>query len=135
MPPKNSKEKFFYLVDILAINGKPHSQIRKFKAFDDLTPIYPKQIINLEIPLDKRKPKEDFSNRVIQLVSPIGKGQRALIVAPPRTGKTILIQSIAYAINTNHPEISLFYLGIDERPEEFTEMQRTIKGEIGRAHV
>jgi len=130
MPPKNSKEKFFYLVDILAINGKPHSQIRKFKAFDDLTPIYPKQIINLEIPLDKRKPKEDFSNRVIQLVTPIGKGQRALIVAPPRTGKTILIQSIAYAINTNHPEISLFYLGIDERPEEFTEMQRTIKGEV-----
>jgi len=128
-PPK-IKEKFFSLVDIAAINGNPHRQIRRFKAFDDLTPIYPQQIINLEIPLEAKKSKDDYSNRIIQLISPIGKGQRALIVAPPRTGKTILMQNIAHAISYNHPEVYLIYLGIDERPEEFTEMQRTIKGEV-----
>jgi transcription termination factor Rho len=125
-PPK-SKEKFFSLVDISAVNGSPHSQVRKFKAFDDLTPIYPQSLLNLEVQSGRAS---DINNRVIQLTSPIGKGQRALIVAPPRVGKTMLIQSIANAININHPEVSLFYLGIDERPEEFTEMQRTIKGEV-----
>ncbi len=125
-PPK-SKEKFFSLVDIATVNGSPHSQVRKFKAFEDLTPIFPKELLNLELSSGRAG---DISNRVVQLTSPIGKGQRALIVAPPRVGKTMLIQSIANAINANHPEVYLFYLGIDERPEEFTEMQRTIKGEV-----
>ena len=94
--------------------------------FDNLTPLYPEEQIRLET----EEPKKDLSSRVIDLVSPIGKGQRAIIVAPPRTGKTVLLQNIALAITANHPEIFLMVLLIDERPEEVTDMQRSVKGEV-----
>ena len=94
--------------------------------FDNLTPLYPEEQIRLET----EEPKKDLSSRVIDLVSPIGKGQRAIIVAPPRTGKTVLLQNIAHSITANHPEIFLMVLLIDERPEEVTDMQRSVKGEV-----
>lgn len=119
------KEKYFSLMSATMVNGRDVNEHRKVVPFDNLTPLYPKESLKLEVDGIK-----DVSNRVINLVAPIGKGQRALIVAPPRTGKTILLQNIAVALNANHPEVHLIVLLIDERPEEVTDMMRTIKGEI-----
>lgn len=121
--PKAS-ERFFAVVKVLKVNGADPQKTRTRIPFDSLTPLYPNSLINLETK------DEDISMRVINLFDPIGKGQRALITAPPRTGKTILLQKIANAITTNHPEIFLMVLLVDERPEEVTDMRRSVKGEV-----
>jgi transcription termination factor Rho len=120
-------EKYFALVRIETINGKAVANIRNKVNFDNLTPLYPTEKLKFDNIPDKKK---SISPRVIDLICPIGKGQRALIVAPPRTGKTSLMQDIAHAINLNHPEVYLIVLLIDERPEEVTDMQRSVKGEV-----
>jgi transcription termination factor Rho len=122
-PPKEG-ERFFALLRVEAVNSENPEIIRDRVLFDNLTPLYPNKRIRLET-----KPTE-VSMRVIDLLTPIGKGQRGLIVAAPRTGKTILLQKIANSITTNHPEITLIVLLIDERPEEVTDMQRSVKGEV-----
>ena len=120
-------ERYFALLKVDTINYEATDKKDKNKInFDNLTPLYPEEQIRLET----EEPKKDLSSRVIDLVSPIGKGQRALIVAPPRTGKTVLLQNIAHSITANHPEIFLMVLLIDERPEEVTDMQRSVKGEV-----
>lgn len=122
-PPKDS-EKYFAVTEIVTSNGKNIDFSINRRAFDTLTPYYPTEKINLEID------QKEMSSRIMDLLVPIGKGQRALITAPPRTGKTILLQKIANSITTNHPEITLIVLLIDERPEEVTDMKRTVKGEV-----
>lgn len=122
-PPKD-KEKYFALLKVDKINGKPPEKARERILFENLTPLYPDKRIVMETTKDK------LSMRVLDLAAPIGKGQRGLIVAPPRTGKTIILQNIANAIATNNPEILLIVLLIDERPEEVTEMQRIVRGEV-----
>ena len=122
-PPKEN-ERYFALLKVEAINGEQPEQAQCKILFDNLTPLYPDERIKLE-----HDPK-DMVTRVIDLMCPIGKGQRALIVAPPRTGKTIILQRIANAITANHPEIFLIVLLIDERPEEVTDMERSVKGEV-----
>ncbi|MBP7738302.1 MAG: transcription termination factor Rho [Spirochaetes bacterium] len=122
-PPKDN-ERFYALLRIEAVNFENPEQLQKRVLFDNLTPLYPQERINLETET------ENVDMRIVNLITPIGKGQRALIVAPPRTGKTILLQKIANSITTNHPEIYLIVLLIDERPEEVTDMQRTVKGEV-----
>jgi transcription termination factor Rho len=123
-PPKNS-ERYFALLKIDTENGTPLSEDRRRIPFDALTPLYPLQRIQLEV-----AEKNDFSMRVEDLFVPIGKGQRGLIVSPPRAGKTILLQKIANCITTNHPEVKLIILLIDERPEEVTDMERSVKAEV-----
>ncbi len=118
------KEKFFAMIQVEAINFLPIENSRRRKWFDSLTPVYPNQRLRLETG------PENYTGRVIDLVCPIGKGQRGLIVAPPRTGKTMMLQSIANSITTNHPECYLIVLLIDERPEEVTDMKRSVKGEV-----
>ncbi|MBI1941816.1 MAG: transcription termination factor Rho, partial [Acidobacteria bacterium] len=122
-PPKDG-ERYFALIKVEAINFEPPDESRNKIFFDNLTPLYPENRIRLETI------KENVSARVLDLLTPIGKGQRGLIVSPPRTGKTMLLQTIANSISTNHPEITLIVLLIDERPEEVTDMQRTVKGEV-----
>ncbi|MFB3921646.1 MAG: transcription termination factor Rho [Terriglobia bacterium] len=122
-PPKDG-ERYFALIKVEAINFEPPDEARNKIFFDNLTPLYPQNRIKLETI------KDNVSARVLDLLTPIGKGQRGLIVAPPRTGKTMLLQTIANSISTNHPEITLIVLLIDERPEEVTDMQRTVKGEV-----
>jgi transcription termination factor Rho len=122
-PPKDN-ERFYALLRIEAVNFEHPDQLQKRVLFDNLTPLYPEERINLETESDGTE------MRIVNIMTPIGKGQRALIVAPPRTGKTILLQKIANSITTNHPEIYLIVLLIDERPEEVTDMQRTVKGEV-----
>ncbi|OHD69842.1 MAG: transcription termination factor Rho [Spirochaetes bacterium RBG_16_49_21] len=122
-PPKDN-ERFFALLRIEAVNFENPENLQKRVFFDNLTPLYPMERINLETLT------ENIDMRIVNLMTPIGKGQRALIVAPPRTGKTILLQKIANSITTNHPEIYLIVLLIDERPEEVTDMQRSVKGEV-----
>jgi transcription termination factor Rho len=122
-PPKEG-ERFFALLQIDSVNGADPNSIKHRVFFDNLTPLYPEEKINLETH------KNEISMRIMDFVSPIGKGQRGLIVAPPRTGKTILLQKIANSITENHPEIILIVLLIDERPEEVTDMQRSVKGEV-----
>src|ERR1700712_5051571 len=117
-------EKYFALVKIEAINFESPEETRNKILFDNLTPLYPEERIRMETV------HENTSGRVMDLLTPIGKGQRGLIVAPPRTGKTMLLQSIANSITTNHPEVALIVLLIDERPEEVTDMQRSVKGEV-----
>jgi transcription termination factor Rho len=124
-PPKEG-ERYFALIKVEAINFEAPEQSREKIFFDNLTPLYPDEQLNLEIETDPTK----ISARVMDLVTPIGKGQRALIVAPPRTGKTMLLQTIANSITENHPEVTLIVLLIDERPEEVTDMQRSVKGEV-----
>ncbi len=124
--PKDG-ERYFALVKVNTINFEDPDKARHKVNFDNLTPLYPNQRLKLEIEDPTRK---DFSSRVIDIVSPIGKGQRGLIVAPPRTGKTVLLQNIAQSITTNHPECYLIVLLIDERPEEVTDMKRSVKGEV-----
>ena len=123
-PPKDS-ERYFALLKVEAINFENPEKTKDKILFDNLTPLYPEERIRLETPGGK-----DYSARVMDLMTPIGKGQRGLIVAPPRTGKTMLLQSIANSISTNYPEIALIVLLIDERPEEVTDMERSVKGEV-----
>jgi transcription termination factor Rho len=122
-PPKEG-ERYFALIKVDAINFEPPEEARNKIFFDNLTPLYPDERLKLETT------KENFSGRVMDLLTPIGKGQRGLIVAPPRTGKTMLLQNIANSITLNHPEVALIVLLIDERPEEVTDMQRSVRGEV-----
>ena len=122
-PPKEG-ERYFALIKVDAINFEPPEEARNKIFFDNLTPLYPNERLKLETARD------NYSGRVMDLLTPIGKGQRGLIVSPPRTGKTMLLQSIANSITTNHPEVSLIVLLIDERPEEVTDMQRSVRGEV-----
>jgi transcription termination factor Rho len=124
--PKDG-ERYFALVKVNAINFEDPERVRHKVHFDNLTPLYPDERLRMEIDDPTLK---DRSGRVIDVVAPIGKGQRCLIVAPPRVGKTILLQNIAKAIANNHPDVYLIVLLIDERPEEVTDMQRTVKGEV-----
>ncbi len=117
-------ERYFALIKVEAVNFEPPDRIRDRVFFENLTPLYPQERIRLEAASD------NLSARVMDLMVPIGKGQRGLIVAPPRTGKTMLLQNIANSITTNHPEVYLIVLLIDERPEEVTDMQRSVKGEV-----
>ena len=121
-------ERYFALIKTRKVNFVAPEEIRHRINFDNLTPLYPDRRLNLEH--DSGKPAKDFTTRVIDLVAPIGMGQRALIVAPPKTGKTVMLQSVAHAITENHPEAYLIVLLIDERPEEVTDMARSIKGEV-----
>ena len=127
--PKDA-ERYFALLQVSKINFEEPEKGRNKIAFDNLTPLYPDERIILEIESEKIEKKPDNTARLIDLVSPIGKGQRALIVSPPRAGKTIILQNIAQSITTNHPECYLIVLLIDERPEEVTDMQRSVKGEV-----
>jgi transcription termination factor Rho len=122
--PPHEGEKYFALVKIEAINFESPEETRNKILFDNLTPLYPQERIKMETT------RELVSGRVMDLLTPVGKGQRGLIVAPPRTGKTMLMQTIANSITTNHPEVVLIVLLIDERPEEVTDMQRSVKGEV-----
>jgi len=120
-------ERYFALLRVNEVNHGAPEKIRNRVLFDDLTPLYPQKKLNLE---EDKPMNNDISTRIIDMIAPIGKGQRSLIVAPPRTGKTSLMQNIAHAITTNHPEVILLVLLIDERPEEVTDMIRTVKGEV-----
>ena len=122
-PPKEG-ERYFALIKVDAINFEPPEEARNKIFFDNLTPLYPQSRLKMETT------KDNYSGRVMDLLTPIGKGQRGLIVAAPRTGKTMLLQSIANSITANHPEVTLIVLLIDERPEEVTDMQRSVKGEV-----
>ncbi len=121
-PPKEG-ERYFALIKVEAVNFEHPDIAREKIFFDNLTPLYPQERLRLESP-------NNLSSRVLDIICPIGKGQRGLIVAAPRTGKTMILQSLANSISTNHPEVTLIVLLIDERPEEVTDMQRTVKGEV-----
>lgn len=125
--PKDG-ERYFALLKVESINFDDPDAVRHRINFDNLTPLYPDQKLTFEIPFDPDK--KENTPRIIDLISPMGKGQRGLIVAPPRTGKTMMLQSIAHAISVNHPEVYLIVLLIDERPEEVTDMQRSVNGEV-----
>lgn len=127
--PPGDKERYFTLTKVQSINFTEINELRKYIHFDNLLPLYPEESLTLENNTsgDNRK---DVNMRAVDIVAPLGKGQRALIVAPPRTGKTILLQQMAHSIATNHPEIELVVLLIDERPEEVTDMMRSVKGEV-----
>ena len=120
-------ERYFALLKVIEINFDTPERATHRVKFDNLTPLYPDQRLKLEVENSESK---DYSTRIIDLICPMGKGQRALIVAPPRSGKTMLMQNIAHAITTNHPEVTLIVLLIDERPEEVTDMARSVKGEV-----
>ncbi|WP_218460844.1 transcription termination factor Rho [Rickettsia sp. TH2014] len=122
-------ERYFALLKVNRVNFEDPSKAYHRVHFDNLTPLYPDEKLGLELE-NNSKDSKDFSTRVIELVAPMGKGQRALIVAPPRTGKTVLLQNIAHAITTNNLEVFLIVLLIDERPEEVTDMQRSVRGEV-----
>jgi len=124
--PKDG-ERYFALLQVTTINFEEPEKSRHKVNFDNLTPLYPDERLSLEIQDPTHK---DPSSRVIDLITPIGKGQRGLIVAPPRTGKTMMLQTVAHSITANHPEVYLIVLLIDERPEEVTDMQRSVKGEV-----
>jgi transcription termination factor Rho len=124
--PKDG-ERYFALLKVNKINFDDPDKLRHRINFDNLTPLYPEEKLSLEL---GDPTKKDLTTRVIDLVTPLGKGQRALIVSPPRTGKTVMMQNIAHAISANHPEVYLLVLLIDERPEEVTDMARTVKGEV-----
>ena len=123
--PKDG-ERYFALLKVGQINFDDPDNVRHRINFDNLTPLYPDE----KLRLDTGDPKQDMTPRIVDLIAPIGKGQRGLIVAPPRTGKTMMLQSIAAAITANHPEVYLLVLLIDERPEEVTDMQRSVNGEV-----
>ncbi len=123
-------ERYFALLQVSKINNEDPIKSRHKIAFDNLTPLYPNKQLVMEIESNKTEKKPDLTSRLIDLVSPIGKGQRSLIISPPKAGKTMILQSIANSITANHPECSLMVLLIDERPEEVTDMQRTVKGEV-----
>jgi transcription termination factor Rho len=117
-------ERYFALARVDTVNDQPPESLRGRKPFDRLTPLYPQERLRIEFEGD------DISGRVVDLMTPLGKGQRGLIVSPPRTGKTMLLQTIAFAMAKNHPEVKLIVLLIDERPEEVTDMVRTVRGEV-----
>jgi len=121
--PKES-ERYFALLKVEAVNREHPDEVKKKTLFDNLTPLYPNELINIE------NNPDDMSTRLMNLLTPIGKGQRGLIVSPPRAGKTVILQKIANSITANHPEIYLIVLLIDERPEEVTDMERSVKGEV-----
>ncbi|MEC8751422.1 MAG: transcription termination factor Rho, partial [Pseudomonadota bacterium] len=126
--PKDG-ERYFALLKVNQINFEEPDVVRHRINFDNLTPLYPDERLRLETEKQDTK-QEDPTCRVIDLISPIGKGQRALVIAPPRTGKTVMLQNIAKSIAQNHPEVYLIVLLIDERPEEVTDMDRTVNGEV-----
>jgi transcription termination factor Rho len=121
------QERYFALTKVNTINFDAPEKVRHRINFDNLTPLYPEQKLKLEI---DDPTKKNYVQRVVEIVSPLGKGQRGLIVAPPRTGKTVMLQNIAHSITANHPEVYLIVLLIDERPEEVTDMARSVKGEV-----
>ena len=127
--PKES-ERYFALLQVSKINFEETDKFKHKIAFDNLTPLYPNKQLVMEVENNKIEKKVDLTPRLIDLVSPIGKGQRSLIISPPKAGKTMILQSIANSITANHPEVYLMVLLIDERPEEVTDMQRTVKGEV-----
>ena len=127
--PKDS-ERYFALLKVDKINFDNPEKARNKIAFDNLTPLYPDQQLKMEVEKSKVEKNADQTARLIDLVSPIGKGQRSLIISPPKAGKTIILQNIAHSIAANHPECYLMVLLIDERPEEVTDMQRSVKGEV-----
>ncbi|GGH55930.1 transcription termination factor Rho [Comamonas phosphati] len=124
--PKDG-ERYFALTKLDSVNGGPPEQNKHKVMFENLTPLFPKEQMRLEREI---KGEENITGRIIDIIAPIGRGQRALIVAPPKSGKTMMMQSIAHAITANHPDVHLMVLLVDERPEEVTEMQRSVKGEI-----
>ena len=124
--PKDG-ERYFALTKLDAVNGGPPEQNKHKVMFENLTPLFPKEQMKLERDM---KGEENITGRIIDIIAPIGRGQRALIVAPPKSGKTVMMQHIAHAITANNPDVHLMVLLVDERPEEVTEMQRTVKGEI-----
>ena len=124
--PKDG-ERYFALVRVETVNGLPPEAIKHRMLFENLTPIFPNERLTLE---RNMRGEENLTGRIIDMIAPIGKGQRALIVAPPKSGKTVLLQHIAHSITTNHPDVVLMVLLVNERPEEVTEMQRTVKGEV-----
>ena len=124
--PKDG-ERYFALTKLDKVNGGPPEQNKHKVMFENLTPLFPKEQMRLERDI---KGEENITGRIIDIIAPIGRGQRALIVAPPKSGKTMMMQSIAHAITANHPDVHLMVLLVDERPEEVTEMQRSVKGEI-----
>lgn len=126
-------ERYFALTKARTINKEKPDKAKHRINFDNLTPLYPNEHLNLEVDIvnkNTKKKEKDLTTRIIDLVCPLGKGQRGLIVAPPRTGKTVMLQNVANAITTNHPEVELIVLLIDERPEEVTDMARSVKGEV-----
>ena len=123
-------ERYFALLQVSKINFEEPEKARHKIAFDNLTPLYPDKQLVMEVETTKVEKKQDLTPRLIDLVSPIGKGQRSIIISPPKAGKTMILQSIANSITANHPECYLMVLLIDERPEEVTDMQRTVKGEV-----
>ena len=123
----NPGEKYFALLKVSQVNFDEVKKAKNRVSFDNLTPLYPDQRFNLE---NSNPAEKDLTGRVIDIISPIGKGQRGLLVAPPRTGKTMLLQAVAHAIEANHPDVYTMVLLIDERPEEVTDMQRSVKGEV-----
>ena len=123
-------ERYFALLQVNKINFEEPEKSKHKIAFDNLTPLYPNKQVTLEVESNKIEKKPDLTARLIDLVSPIGKGQRSLIISPPKAGKTMILQSIANSITANHPECYLMVLLIDERPEEVTDMQRTVQGEV-----
>ena len=127
--PKDA-ERYFALLKVGKINMEDPEKSRHKIAFDNLTPLYPDQQLKMEVEQTKIEKNADQTARIIDLISPIGKGQRSLIISPPKAGKTIILQNIAHSIASNHPECYLMVLLIDERPEEVTDMQRTVKGEV-----
>ncbi|MBF5005950.1 transcription termination factor Rho [Diaphorobacter caeni] len=124
--PKDG-ERYFALTKLDSVNGGPPEQNKHKVMFENLTPLFPKEQMRLERDI---KAEENITGRIIDIIAPIGRGQRALIVAPPKSGKTVMMQHIAHAITANNPDVHLMVLLVDERPEEVTEMQRTVKGEI-----
>ncbi|MET1116562.1 MAG: transcription termination factor Rho [Comamonas sp.] len=124
--PKDG-ERYFALTKLDKVNGGPPEQNKHKVMFENLTPLFPKEQLRLEREL---KSEENITGRIIDIIAPIGRGQRALIVAPPKSGKTMMMQNIAHAITANHPDVHMMVLLVDERPEEVTEMQRSVKGEI-----
>ncbi|MEM7197187.1 MAG: transcription termination factor Rho [Pseudomonadota bacterium] len=122
-------ERYFALLKVGSVNFEPLEKLRQRINFDNLTPLYPDERLLLEMELTQQG-RKDFTTRVIDIIAPLGKGQRALIVAPPRTGKTVIMQNIAQAVANNSPDVYLIVLLIDERPEEVTDMQRTVNGEV-----
>ena len=127
--PKDA-ERYFALLKVSQINFETPEKARNKIAFDNLTPLYPDKQLKMEVEKNTTEKKPDQTARLIDLVSPIGKGQRSLIISPPKAGKTIILQNIANSLEVNHPECYLMVLLIDERPEEVTDMQRTVKGEV-----
>ena len=127
--PKNG-ERYFALLKVEQINFESPEKGKNKIAFDNLTPLYPNKQLKMEVEKTKTEKNQDLTQRIIDLIAPIGKGQRSLIISPPKAGKTIMLQNIAHSISANYPECYLMVLLIDERPEEVTDMQRTVKGEV-----